>query len=52
MSKYIDAERLLILLKDWRDSIPIDHRDPVVEYETLECVEDLVRALMRKEDTP
>ena len=42
----IDGHLLLKELKEWREQIPPDHQDPVVECETLEGVEHMVRRLM------
>ena len=42
----IDGHLLLKELKEWREQITPDHQDPVVEGETLEGVEHMVRRLM------
>lgn len=45
----IDGDELIRELEEWRGRITADHRDPIVEDETLEIVEYLVRRLMQEE---
>ena len=45
-AKMIDGRKLIKKLKEWREQITPDHLDPIVEIETLENVELLVRFIM------
>ena len=48
---WIDGLDLLHDLEEWRTKITPDHRDPLVEAETLELVEDMIHKRLRRKET-